>query len=91
MGAGMRFAALQAALLAAGYREERVPRRAGQRVFGSGEPAANARRAVPARSKATIDATSQALSLPSARRPASPPSRHFCDNILVLAAVFADG
>lgn len=50
-----------------------------------------ARRAVPARSKATIDATSQALSLPSARRPASPPRRHFCHNILVLAAVFADG
>jgi hypothetical protein len=53
--------------------------------------AVNARRTVPARSKAAIDATSQALSLPSARRPASPPSRHFCHNILVLAAVFADG
>ncbi len=40
----MRFAELQAALLAAGYREERVPRRAGQRVFGTGERAATARR-----------------------------------------------
>ena len=31
-----QFAELQAALLAAGYREERVPRRPGQRVYGAG-------------------------------------------------------
>lgn len=29
------FATVQAALLAAGYREERPPRRAGQRVYGA--------------------------------------------------------
>ena len=39
----MFFAELQAALLAAGYREERLPRRAGQRVFGAGASAALAR------------------------------------------------
>ncbi len=39
----MQFAELQAALLAAGYREERLPRRAGQRVFDAGQTAATAR------------------------------------------------
>jgi len=37
------FAERQAALLAAGYREERLPRRAGQRVFAAGAGAAAAR------------------------------------------------
>ena len=40
----MLFSEIQAALLAAGYREERAPRKAGQRVFGTGKPAATARR-----------------------------------------------
>lgn len=39
----MYFAELQAALLAVGYREERLSRRAGQRVFAGSAAAATAR------------------------------------------------
>jgi hypothetical protein len=39
------FAAVQASLLAAGYREERVPRRAGQRRYGAGQSTTDAQQA----------------------------------------------